>query len=299
MIVLPDADLERAANGAARGPGTRTPGRSCGGVERLYVHESVYEPFMDLLAAKTRALRVGQDTDFGVDVGAMINKSQWDVVNGQVEAALKKGARIVAQSEDVRPGSGLFYPPVLMEGVDHTMDLMRCETFGPVIPVMKFTSVDEAIALANDSDMGLTASVWTRNIKEGREIARRIEAGVGHHQRPSLFPRPAGNPWGGWKKSGIGFTHSRLGLLEMTRAKLINWDTIPSRRNIWWFPYGKKTYARLMSALRFAFPGSLRGFLANGLRSYGSCLPPCSPAGSRSHRGAPWKTGAMMKSESS
>ena len=264
MIVLPDADLERAANGAAWA-GYQNAGQSCGGVERLYVHESVYDRFMDLLAGKTRALRVGQDTDFSVDVGAMINKGQWDVVNGQVEDALKKGARIVAQSEDVRPGSGRFYPPVLMEGVDHSMELMRRETFGPVIPAMKFKTIDEAVALANDSDMGLTASVWTRNLQEGREIARRIEAGVVTINDHLYSHGQPETPWGGWKKSGIGFTHSRLGLLEMTRAKLINWDTVPSRRNIWWFPYSGETYARLMSALKFAFPGSLRGLVGNGL----------------------------------
>ncbi len=255
MIVLPDADLERAANGAAWA-GYQNAGQSCGSVERVYVHESVYERFVELLAGKTRALRFGRDTDFNVDVGSMITRQQWEIVERHISAALKGGARIIAQSERGEKARGSFYPPMLLADVNHSMDIMREETFGPVIPVMKFNTIDEAVRMANDSTMGLTASIWTGKTGTGRKIALRLEAGVVTINDHLYSHGQPETPWGGWKKSGIGWTHSKLGLLEMTRPKLVNWDIIPSRRNIWWFPYDAGTYAMLRSALRFAFPRS-------------------------------------------
>ncbi len=253
MIVLPDADLERATSGAAWA-GYQNAGQSCGGVERLYVHETVYDSFMELLSKKTRAIRYGQDKDFNVEMGSMTTKEQWETVDRQVKNALKKGARIIAKSDRGAMVTGSFYPPLLIADVNHSMDLMREETFGPVIPVMKFKTTAEAIQLANDSTMGLTASIWTKNIKLGKKIARDLHAGVitiNDHLYTHGQPE---TPWGGWKNSGIGFTHSRLGLMEMTRPKLVNWDILPSRRNVWWFPYDKETYDRLKATLRFVFP---------------------------------------------
>ncbi|OHD71434.1 MAG: succinate-semialdehyde dehydrogenase [Spirochaetes bacterium RBG_16_49_21] len=265
MIVLSDADLERTANGAAWA-GYQNAGQSCGAVERLYVHESVYDRFMELLSEKTRALRFGRDRDFNVEMGSMTTREQWETVNRHVESALRKGARIAAQSDRGKKVRGSFYPPILLADVDHSMEIMREETFGPVIPVMKFKTEEEAVRLANDSSMGLTASIWTRNVKLAKKIGLRLQAGVitiNDHLYTHGQPE---TPWGGWKNSGIGFTHSRLGLMEMTRAKLINWDMLPSRRNIWWFPYDRKTYEGLKAALRFAFPKSAGDIVLGGIR---------------------------------
>jgi acyl-CoA reductase-like NAD-dependent aldehyde dehydrogenase len=266
MIVLPDADLERAANGAAWA-GFQNAGQSCGSVERLYVHESVYESFKELLAAKTRALRFGPDSDFNVEVGSMTTKEQWSTVNRQVEGALKEGARIIAQSERGEKSTGSFFPPILLEDVSRDMAIMRNETFGPVIPIVKFKTTGEAIQLANDSKLGLTASVWTRNNRLGREIARQLQAGVvtiNDHLYTHGQPEA---PWGGWKDSGIGFTHSRLGLLEMTRAKLVNWDILPAKRNLWWFPYDRETYDSLRTLMNFVFPVSAGRSIRGGIRA--------------------------------
>jgi acyl-CoA reductase-like NAD-dependent aldehyde dehydrogenase len=266
MIVLPDADLERAANGAAWA-GFQNAGQSCGSVERLYVHESVYESFKELLAAKTRALRFGPDSDFNVEVGSMTTKEQWSTVNRQVEGALKEGARIIAQSERGEKSTGSFFPPILLEDVSRDMAIMRNETFGPVIPIVKFKTTGEAIQLANDSKLGLTASVWTRNNRLGREIARQLQAGVvtiNDHLYTHGQPEA---PWGGWKDSGIGFTHSRLGLLEMTRAKLVNWDILPAKRNLWWFPYDRETYDSLRTLMNFVFPVSAGRSILGGIRA--------------------------------
>lgn len=261
MIVLADADLERAANGAAWA-GYQNAGQSCGGVERVYVQESVYQPFVDLLAAKTRALRHGKDRDFDVDMGSMTTEEQKKTVERQVEAAVRAGAKIVAQSKAIdSAATGYFYPATLMTGVDHTMELMREETFGPVVPVMKFSTLEEAIRLANDSTMALTSSVWTKNIEFGKEIARKLESGVTTINDHLYTHGQSETPWGGWKDSGLGRTHSALGLEEMTQAKLVNWDIVPAKRNIWWYPFDRGSYDSMLAALRMNFPTSLFGWV--------------------------------------
>jgi acyl-CoA reductase-like NAD-dependent aldehyde dehydrogenase len=260
MIVLADADLERAANGACWA-GYQNAGQSCGGVERVYVHESVFEAFVDLMAKKTRAMRHGADTDHEVDMGAMTTEEQLETVKKQVADAVAHGARIVAQSRPTVNTNGFFHPATLMVDVDHSMDLMREETFGPVVPVMKFRTIEEAIELANDSSMALTSSVWTRDLALGRQIARKLESGVTTINDHLYTHGQSETPWGGWKESGIGRTHSALGLEEMTQPKLVNWDLAPARRNVWWFPFDRTSYQTMLAALRMNYPRSLGGWL--------------------------------------
>lgn len=268
MIVLPDADLERATSGAAWA-GYQNAGQSCGGVERIYVHESVYDRFVDMLAAKTKAMRHGPDTGHGVDMGAMTTKEQLDTVRSQVEAALSAGAKIVAQSQPAGADKGWFYPATLMTDVNHSMEIMREETFGPVLPVMKFRDIEEAIRLANDSTMALTSSVWTRNLAEGRRIAAKLHSGVTTINDHLYTHGQSETPWGGWKESGLGRTHSHLGLDEMTHAKLVNWDFLSPSRNLWWFPFDERTYTALLQALRFVMSPSLFSRMGNGLKLTG------------------------------
>jgi succinate-semialdehyde dehydrogenase/glutarate-semialdehyde dehydrogenase len=254
MIVLSDADLERAANGACWA-GYQNAGQSCGGVERVYVHESVYPRFVELMAKKTQALRHGPDRDFNVDVGSMTTEDQLRTVQRQVNDAVERGARIVAQSQPIDPHArGYFYPATLMVDVDHSMELMREETFGPVVPVMKFSSIEEAIRLANDSTMALTSSIWTKDVALGREIALKLESGVTTVNDHLYTHGQSEAPWGGWKDSGLGRTHSALGLEEMTQPKLVNWDTVPMKRNIWWYPFDRESYQGMLAALRSAYP---------------------------------------------
>jgi succinate-semialdehyde dehydrogenase/glutarate-semialdehyde dehydrogenase len=256
MIVLSDADLERATNGAAWA-GYQNAGQSCGGVERIYVHESVFDPFVDLLARKTRAIRHGADESYDVDMGAMTTEEQLKIVERQVDGAVAAGARIIAQSHPSNGANGYFYPATLMVGVDHSMELMREETFGPVLPVMKFSTIEEALRLANDSTMALTSSVWTRDVAKGREIAVRLESGVTTINDHLYTHGQSETPWGGWKESGVGRTHSALGLDEMTQPKVVNWDIVPAKRNLWWFPFDRPTYEAMLAALRFNFPSSV------------------------------------------
>lgn len=265
MIVLPDADLERAANGAAWA-GYQNAGQSCGGVERVYVHEKVYDKFIDLLAEKTRRIRHGFDSDFNKEMGSLTTEEQKKTVEKHVKDAVKNGAEIIAQSEQVDDSKGYFYPATLMTGVDHSMTIMREETFGPVIPVMKFSDIEEALELANDSTMALTSSVWTKDIELGRELAKRLESGVTTINDHLYTHGLSETPWGGWKESGIGRTHSALGLHEMTQPKLINWDLLPVKRDIWWFPFNRETYDSLLSALRFTFPANPLQLISEGTK---------------------------------
>ncbi len=266
MIVLEDADLERAANGAAWA-GLQNAGQSCGAVERVYVHESVYPRFVELLAAKTSALRHGAASDsHAVDIGAMTTAKQLGAVESQLKEALAAGAKLVAESEKVGNENGFFHPAVILTDVNHSMTVMREETFGPLLPVMPFRTEDEAVALANDCTMALTASIWTRNLKRGKELARRVDGGVVAINDHLYTHGMSDVPWGGPKESGIGRTHGPEGLLEMSRPKVINWDFMRARRNMWWYPQDQASYAAMRQAIRLAAPRSLLDTLVGLLR---------------------------------
>ncbi len=265
MIVLPDADLEKATNGAAWA-GYQNSGQTCAGVERIYVHSSIFEPFVELLRRKTLALRHGADQEFSSDLGAMTNSEQLQEVQRQVKDAVSKGARILAQSSPTENTKGYFFPATLMTGVDHSMDIMRLETFGPVLPVMPYDTIEEAVALANDSEMGLTASLWTKNISLGKKIAEELQAGVVTINDHLYTHGQSETPWGGWKQSGIGRTHAAQGIEEMTQPKLINWDILPVKRNLWWYPLDEKAYRAIQAIFGFLYPVSLGNFLGSGLK---------------------------------
>lgn len=260
MIVLKDADLERAANCAAWA-GYQNAGQSCGGVERVYVHSSVYNQFVELLASKTRALRHGVETNHQVDIGSMTTKSQLEVVRTQVKDALDKGAKIVAQSTPIGDVSkGYFYPATLLVGVNHSMLIMQEETFGPVVPVMPFDTLDEAIGLANDCNLALTSSIFGGSTKEAAYIASRLESGVTTVNDHLYTHGVSETPWGGWKLSGLGRTHSALGLKEMCNAKTTNYERLPSclvPRNIWWYPFSSASYKACLGIVKFVAPQSV------------------------------------------
>ena len=178
MLVCADADLGRSVNGAIWA-GLQNSGQTCAGVERIYVHEEVYDGFMALLKSKVEQLRVGADRAHDVDIGAMCTARQTASVTAQIEDALSRGARVFARSEaPAESAAGNFLPVTVLVDVNHDMAVMREETFGPVLGVMKVNDMDEAIALANDSLLGLTGSVWSRDTRMARALGRRMHAGV-------------------------------------------------------------------------------------------------------------------------
>jgi succinate-semialdehyde dehydrogenase/glutarate-semialdehyde dehydrogenase len=260
MLVCEDADLARAAHGAVWA-GFSNAGQSCGGVERVYVHRDVYDPFLKLVRDRVETLRVGYDQDFGVDMGAMTTLRQWEQVQRHVDEALARGAEIFCQSKIPEANSDKFFPATVLTNVDHTMPMMKEETFGPVMGVMGVDSMDTAVALANDSELGLSASVWSKNLKKAVRIAGKIRAGavmINDHLMSHGQPE---TPWGGFKHSGIGRTHGEIGFNEMTQPQVIVNDMMSfAKKDPWWHPYSKELYEGIKGIAYLSYARGLRRF---------------------------------------
>ena len=254
-IVCSDADLDRAARGVLWG-GAANAGQTCSGIERVYVARQVWDPFLDRITALAGKLVPGDPLDPATQVGPFAAPEQYDIVHTQVTDALERGAvRHTGGPADVGlPGK--WYGPAVVTDVDHGMALMRDETFGPVIPLMPFGDETEAVTLANDSEYGLGASIWSRDTRRAASMARRLEAGsvwVNDH----MYSHAACQlPWGGVKKSGVGVTHSKHGFYETTQMKMVSVDagrfTVP-----WWYPYDER--------LRSGFTALLDSLYAPGV----------------------------------
>lgn len=235
FIVLADADLERAASGAVWG-GMTNSGQACVGVERVYVEAPVYDEFVTLVTAKVAALRQGTDSpgSFAADIGAMVTSAQVDIVAEHVSDAVAKGARVLVGGG--RADGNCFQPTVLVD-VDHSMRCMREETFGPTLAIMRVADEDEAIALANDSDYGLSSSLWTRDRSRADRLSRRIEAGSVsiNNALVATFQMPV--PMGGWKNSGLGtrFGGAR-GVLKYCREQSVVEERFALKSELNWYP---------------------------------------------------------------
>lgn len=264
MIVCADADLEIASSGAVWGAFTNA-GQACLSVERLYVARSVAERFTQLCVDKAKRLRVGPGDDPATDVGPLIRPRQVAIVEDHVEDAVDKGARVLAGGR--RPElPGFFYPPTVLNGVNHTMRVMRQETFGPVLPIMAVEGDEEAVALANDSEFGLSATVWTRDSARGERLARQLDAGAVMVNDCISYFGVCEAPHGGVKASGIGRSHSRLGLQEMVRVKYLDVDLLPQLPKLWWFKYGAQAKKMMDGFLDFLFAPSLARRALGGLK---------------------------------
>ncbi len=258
MIVCEDANLERAVGGTIWA-GFSNAGQSCGGVERIYVHEKVYQPFLELLKTETEKLHIGIDSN--ADMGAMTTERQIKSVQKQVDQALAAGAKLYAQSTVPQNRSVKnIIPAMVLTNVNHQMDVMHDETFGPVVGVMPFKSIEEAIRMANDSYLGLTGSVWSKDRKKAKKIARQIQAGavtINDHLMSHGLPDTS---WGGFKQSGIGRTHGAQGFMEMTQTQMIVDDWLSGlKRNLWWQPYDASVYKGLKGLLHGLYgPGMVK-----------------------------------------
>ena len=237
MIVLSNADVDRAANAAAWG-GMVNSGQLCISVERIYVEEPVYDEFVAKLTAQVKGLRQGADgRKPEKDVGAMTSPNQTAIVAGQVDDALANGARALTGGKKV-DGPGDYYEPTVLVDVDHSMKVMRDETFGPVVGVMKVRDSEEALRLANDTRYGLAASVFGEKDRAER-IARRVEAGSVNVNDVITNMAAMGVPMGGWKQSGIGFRHGEYGIKKYCRAESIVVTRFGGKREPNWYPYTK------------------------------------------------------------
>jgi acyl-CoA reductase-like NAD-dependent aldehyde dehydrogenase len=221
MIVLSDADLERAANFATY-YSMQNAGQTCISIERAYVEEPVYDEFVAKVSEKVRALRVGPPNGPGsVEVGAITFPPQLQTIEDHVSDAVDKGARVLAGGQASSQGGGRFYEPTVLVDVDHTMKCMTEETFGPTLPIMKVSDADEAVRLANDSPYGLGSSVFTKDTERGEQIARRLDVGAANVNDAMINYTALELPMGGAKASGLGSRHGAGGIRKYTSQQAI------------------------------------------------------------------------------
>ena len=250
MIVLSDANLDRAANAATWG-GMFNSGQVCLSVERIYVEEPAYDEFVAKLTREVGALRQGADGRTPEkDVGAMTSPNQTAVVEAQVEDALGKGARALTGGKRVK-GPGDYFEPTVLVDVDHSMTVMREETFGPVVGVMKVRDSEEALRFANDTRYGLAASVFGERERAER-VGRRVEAGAVNINDVIVNYVLMDVPMGGWKESGIGFRPGEYGIKKYCRPESVIVSRLGGKREPTWYPYTKSRRG-LISRIARAF----------------------------------------------
>jgi succinate-semialdehyde dehydrogenase/glutarate-semialdehyde dehydrogenase len=282
MIVFADANLELAADAAVWGAFCNA-GQSCSSVERLYVEDGVAEEFTQMLVDRAKQLKLGAGSGADISIGAMSSERQVQIVEDHVEQFRRDGATILtggkrasvlssnfslpaSEQDPAKAGTqnsqakactqNLFYEPTIITNVRNDMRAMQEETFGPTLPVGTFKTEQEAIDLANDSEFGLTASVWTRDLNNGRRVARQIEAGT-VTVNEVLYTHGIGQtPWGGFKNSGRGRTHGLEGLMELVQPQHIHVNHLAILPNAWWLPYSPTAVETFRGFAKFFATGS-------------------------------------------
>ncbi|MEJ5273324.1 MAG: aldehyde dehydrogenase family protein, partial [Spirochaetota bacterium] len=295
-IVLKDCDIDKAVWGIIWA-GYTNSGQSCGGAQRILVDKAIYDTFCEKMKERVTGLRPPKipynETIQDADLGYITSKTQKETVIKQVLDSIEKGAILYAisnlpqdlekqiLSEEERKDyiikirsstseaikflnkllkvENNFLPAMVLTDIKQNMPIYNDEIFGPVIGIMPFENVEEAINIANDSKLGLTSSIWTSNIKEAKKIASKIEAGVVMINDHLMSHGLANTPWGGVKLSGIGRTHGEDGFYEMLTKKVVISDSFKfSKKQIWWHPYSKIIWDGLVGAVKFLYSNSLK-----------------------------------------
>jgi acyl-CoA reductase-like NAD-dependent aldehyde dehydrogenase len=254
MIVLSDADLERAANLAVY-YSMQNAGQTCISIERAYVEAPVYDRFTQMVAEKTRALRVGVPHGPGsVDVGAITFPPQMDTISAHVQDAVAKGARLLAGGKPLEGLKGRFFAPTVLADVDHSMEIMKEETFGPTLPIMKVKDEQEAIELANASPYGLGASVFTKDTERGERVARALHTGAANVNDAMINYTVLEMPMGGAKASGLGSRHGAGGIRKYcSQQAIVVTPRLALKREVHMFPYKAKTTRLVMRFFKLMY----------------------------------------------
>jgi acyl-CoA reductase-like NAD-dependent aldehyde dehydrogenase len=253
MLVLSDADVERAANFATY-YSMQNAGQTCISIERVYVEEPVYDEFVAKVSEKVRSLRVGKPEGPGsVEVGAITFPPQLETIKDHVADAVQRGARVLAGGNEVQ-GPGRFFEPTVLVDVDHSMKIMTEETFGPTLPIMKVSDTEEAVRLANDSPYGLGASVFTRDTTRGEEIAKRIEAGAANVNDAMINYTVLELPMGGAKASGLGSRHGPGGIRKYcSQQAIVITPKLALKKELFMYPYKSRTSRLLAGLFKFMY----------------------------------------------
>ena len=259
MIVCADADLERAANGAVYGAFANS-GQICMSTERVYVVDSVADVFIRKVVEKTAALRQGASGVF--DIGSMTWPPQLDIIEAHVGEALERGAVVLTGGRRNPDCDGYFYEPTVLVDVLQDMAVMREETFGPILPILRVRDEQEALSLANDSRYGLNANIWTKNKHKGLELALKIDAGSVVVNDCMVTYGATESPFGGVKDSGIGRVNGDVGLRSYCHTQSIAIDRFGGRSEAMWFPYSLRKQKLVQRMMRLLWGTSLGRWLS-------------------------------------
>jgi succinate-semialdehyde dehydrogenase/glutarate-semialdehyde dehydrogenase len=252
QIVCADADLANAVSGAVWG-GFANAGQTCSGIERVYVVNDVADAFLEGVVRETERLTVGDPRDWTTEIGPMVSDDQAKIVTELIDDAVESGAtKLTGGPTKINGMKGSFIAPVVLTRVTHEMRIMNEEIFGPVLPVMTVDSEKEAIALANDSQFGLGASVWTKDRAKGERMSHEIESGMVWTNDHSFSHGACQCAWGGVKDSGLGRSHSKFGFYECVNIKQLAWE--PGwTRDMWWQPYDRKLADAIRSSAQLLY----------------------------------------------
>lgn len=236
MIVLNDADLERSSHGAVWGAFFHA-GQTGLSVERAYVQEDVYDAFVARVVTLTKQLRQGDPIDSEIDVGAMTKPEHIEVLDAQLADAVRRGATVLVGGKQREDLDGYFYEPTILVGVTDDMRIMREETFGPILPIMRVRSPAEAIQRANGLQFGLGASVWSKNAEIAQDVARQLDCGGVCINDVMMHSMAIEAPFGGNKSSGCGRRKGLEELRTFTTPKTVLEDVFQLKREPFWYPY--------------------------------------------------------------
>jgi acyl-CoA reductase-like NAD-dependent aldehyde dehydrogenase len=257
MIVCDDADLQQAVHNALVGTLT-SAGQLCMAAERIYVFDAVHDEFVAMIARIAGQLRQGAPLgEARVDVGAMTMPGQVDIVERLVDDAVARGARAIVGGK--RGAGGNFFQPTVLIDVDHDMAIMRDETFGPVLAIMRVRDEAEAIALANDTAYGLSSSVFTRDRARGERIARQIVAGSTVINDFAMHYMAQDLPFGGVRGSGFGRLNGAEGLRAMCNVKAVVADRLPLHTALKMYPVNPAAYDTARGVFKLLYSGTLAG----------------------------------------